>query len=156
MNKKIEKELFMKRTLYLLIISLFCLPFVTGCAGTRNAMTLENLEYPVSMSPVLYGPNNEVLVKGKELSTLGSFSYDKTFWGTGWSFIALSDDSDVASEINGKIKEKGGDGLINLRATSKGCIINYVPFLNWIPIWPACTNSTITGEVVKAKMEKVN
>ena len=141
----------MKNISRLLIASLFCLPFLSGCAGTRNSLTMEKLEYPVSMSPALYGARNEILVKGQELRTVGTISYEKTFWGTLYSLLSFSNDDDIAQEINRKVKAKGGVGVVNFSATSKNCTINKMTFLTYIPIWPSCTDSLIEGEIVAVK-----
>lgn len=143
------------------LFALICSSIATGCAGGRKSITFQNLQYPVSMSSSLYGPHNEVLVKDKELTTLDTFNYEKKYWGVLYSFVPISGEGDVAEEINKKIKEKGGDGMVNLRVESKSCGWNFatpllpVPFLsiNLLPVTPGCTNAKIQGEIVKTNIE---
>lgn len=146
----------MSKFLYHFII-VTCIIYFVGCAGGRGNIKMENLKYPASMSAFLYGTDNEILAKNKELEIVESFEYKKIFWSILYNAVSLSNDKDIADAINKKIEESDGGGIINLSVTSSGCALNdlfYWTFLHLLPITPGCVDVTVTGEIVKLSMKK--
>lgn len=120
----------------------------SGCAGARGSLAFDQLRYPVSSSSYLYGPDEQVLDQ-TQLTSLTSFEVRQRLWGIFWSFIPLSGTEDISAAINQRIAEAGGEGVTNLSVQVENCGMNYVPFVNWLPIYPACTLVTVTGNVIK-------
>jgi len=124
---------------------------MTGCfvAGSRGNVRFNELKYPASMSAYLYGPNNELLAKDRELQVVEQFSYKVNFWGTLYSLVSLTGVKDVSKEINNKIEYSGADGIINMKVISKPGILTHFHPLTLIPFWPSYTEVLIEGEIVK-------
>ncbi len=109
---------------------------------------MDQLSYPVSLSPFLYGPRGELVAKAHGLVVVKQFEYKKTYWAIGYSLLSLSKVNDVASIINNEIDHATGDGMINLTITAKQNPINSIP-LSFLPIWPGATELEVKGEIVK-------
>ena len=122
--------------------------FLGGCAGGRGALAFDRLQFPVSSSPFIYGPDDRPYNPG-ELQPLGKMVWVERFWGLWWSWIPLSGTIDVSAPINAQIQRAGGDGIINLKVIVENCGMNYVPVFNMIPLYPGCAYVTITGDIVK-------
>jgi hypothetical protein len=123
--------------------------FLGGCAGARGALAFDQLKYPVSSSPFIYGPDDRPLNPG-EVQHVGKMVWVERVWGLWWSWIPLSGTIDVSAPINAQIARAGGDGIINLKVIAENCGMNYVPVFNMVPLYPGCTYVTITGDIVKA------
>lgn len=136
---------------YLVLLALSTI-FLAGCAGARGVIELNSLAYPVSMSAYLYDQNNNIVAKEQALAVVDKFTYRKTAWGILWTLVPLSDDRDIADAINEKLKETGGDGIINLSLTAEECGFNIFSttfLLSVLPFWPGCVNVTVEGEIVR-------
>ena len=147
----------MRRSKKYIQTSFYCMAIfvffaMTGCflySGSEGHMRFDELKYPASMSAYLYGPNNELLAKDRELQVIGRFSYKMNFWGTFYSGVPLTGTKDVSKEVNNKIEASGGDGIINVKVTSKpGSLTLYHP-LTALPFWPSYTEVLMEGEIVK-------
>jgi len=103
------------------------------------------------MSPYLFGENNEILAKGKDLDVVQPFKYKKRVYSILWTIIPLSGDSDITEEMNKKIAEAKGEAMINVSVESAACALNLVPVISLVPLWVGCANITIEGEIVKRK-----
>ena len=112
-------------------------------------MRFDELKYPASMSAYLYGPNNELLAKDRELQVIEPFSYKTRFWGTFYSLVPLTGTKDVSKEVNKKIEASGGDGIINVKVTAKPGFLTQFHPLTLLPFWPSFTEVLMEGEIVK-------
>lgn len=134
----------------LITVSLSLVFILIGdCSGGRANLRLSELRYPVSLSGFLFGERGEILGKGSKLRVVRIFKYEKSYWNIGYSFLGFSDESAFDHYINKEIEIAGGDGVINLKVTSTGCLINSTPCLTFLPVWPGCTVVKIRGEIVK-------
>ena len=84
-----------------------------------------------------------------ELVKVGKVQWVERVWGIFWSWIPLTGTKDVSFPINAQIARAGGEGVVNLAIKAENCGMNYVPFVNWLPIYPGCTYVTITGDIVR-------
>lgn len=135
-----------------LLLGLLVSCLAVACAGNRGAVKFDTLEYPVSMSAFVNGPNKSVLVKDDSLQVIQKFEFQKKQWAMMYSFVNLSDDEIFATEINKAIKQANGDALINLNVTSANCFINFGLFaLPILPFYPGCSDVTVSGDIVVAK-----
>lgn len=141
----------MRKTIIIISIISTLSALFPACSGSRATIRFENLKYPCSTSAFLYGPNQEILVKGKDLKTVGFFQYEKKYWGILWSALRLSDSKDVMQKMNQEIINKNGEGIINLTVVAETHKINNVIPLNVLPIWPGATNVKFYGEIVRRK-----
>ena len=124
-----------------------------GCVSfSKGRLTFNELAYPGSMSPCLYGPNAEVLAKDHGLKFIKTFSNTKDCWNLFYSLLSLGEckaTESVALEINKEIRSSGGDGIVNVTVTAWPDAISYWHPLTILPFWPACTHVLVTGDIVK-------
>jgi hypothetical protein len=120
-----------------------------GCAGSRGWIKFDELRYPASMSPYLYGPNNELLAKDRELRVIDSFSGEHHYWGVVYSLVPLSGTKEIGEQINRAIERAGGDGIVNVKVTSASNFMSEAFILNILPVWPSQTKVVVEGEIVK-------
>ncbi len=139
----------------ILFISITCTLVFTGCTFHSGNITFNNLKYPVSMSPFLYGQNNEILAKNKDLTVLDSFRYKTTKWVILYGAIPFSSykvtDKDIVDAINKKIEEVGGEGIIELSVTYSQPTNDFFMFINFLPVFPSWTTLTVEGNIVRSK-----
>lgn len=119
-----------------------------GCSIASGTFVFDELEYPASMSSFVGGPDGSSVNK-RDLRTVGTLEYEKSFWSIAYGLIAFTGDSEAGDELNQQIRDKGGDGVVNLTASAEPCRINNFFFMNWWPIWPACVTGKLSGEIVK-------
>ena len=126
---------------------------MTGCvadiAGSRGQIEFYDLIYSASMSAYLYGPDNEILTKDKELRVLKRLHFSKNSWSIFYTIVQISDNSDVVEEMNKEIAESGGDGILNVEISSQDGITNSILLLNLLPFWPTYSKVTVEGDIVK-------
>ena len=119
-----------------------------ACGGARGTLAFDGLKYPVSSSPFVYAPDGQPVTLGP-LAPVGVIDEDVRLWGIFYSWIPLSGTKDISDLINTRIAAVGGEGVINLALHVSNCGINYIPFINWLPIYPGCTYVRVTGTIVK-------
>ncbi|MCL2026641.1 MAG: hypothetical protein FWG92_07545 [Leptospirales bacterium] len=139
---KILKNFFFMACLFAL-----CFSCTTGSKGT---IKLANVDAPMSMSPYLYGPRGENVSIDKGLEYLGSFLFVKNYYGIIAGLVPLSNDKKINENIQNKIRELNGDGVVNLHfvVTNNNTANNCNIFL-YIPFWPGVTEVKVGGDVVK-------
>jgi hypothetical protein len=120
-----------------------------GFAGSRGQINFDNLKYPASMSAYLYGPDNGILTKDKELKVTKKLHLRKNSWNIFYTIIEISNNGDVVEEMNKEIAGSGGDGIVNVAVSSQDGITNSIPLLNLLPFWPTYSRITIKGDIVK-------
>ena len=137
----------LKKFLFIVGLSALCFSCVSGSKGK---IKLADIDAPMSMSPYLYGSKRENVSIGNGLEHLGSFLFVKNFYGIFFGQVALSDDKEMNDNIQNKIKELNGDGVVNLHfmitnnnAANDCCLFLYIPF------WPGVTEVKVSGDVVK-------
>jgi hypothetical protein len=124
---------------------------IFGCAGSRGDVRFDSLEYPASMSGYLHGANGRS-VSPKSLQVVGEFKENARLYGVGFSWVPITKTVDVSTAMNREIAAAGGEGVINLKVSSDGCMMNYMPVLSLLPFWPGCADVTIEGQIVKQKV----
>lgn len=120
-----------------------------ACGGARGTVAFDTLKYPVSSSAFVYAPDGQPITLGPMLQPVGVLDEDVRLWGILYSWIPLTGTKDVSELINARIAAAHGEGVINLALAVSNCGINYIPFLNWLPIYPGCTYVHITGQIVR-------
>jgi hypothetical protein len=130
-----------------LLIILGCYPI--GAGFSRGKIQFDDLQYPASMSPYLYGPREEILAESKDLVVIKKFRFEKNSWNLMYGLISLANNNDIAERINHEISLSGGDGILNVEITTKNGIMNYIYILNLLPLWPTYTKLTVEGDIVK-------
>lgn len=123
---------------------------VAGCfGGSRGLMRFDELKFPASMSPYLYGPNEELLSKSRGLNVIKQFHHEYYYWGGFYSMAPWIYKNDFSELINNEIIAFGGDGIINMQITSQTGFTTYMHPLTLLPIWPNFTKVVLEGEIVK-------
>jgi hypothetical protein len=135
-------------------ILLYSLLLLSGCSSSKGALSFNTLKYPTSMSAFLYDKNHNLVMKGRELDSINSFKYKKTFWNVAYGLIPLSDDQSISDALNEIVEKYKGDGIINLTITieqgTANKIYSFLMYLpSYIPILPGSARITVSGEVVK-------
>ena len=140
----------MKTLKNLLLIA--CLPALCfSCMTSSNGkIELADINAPMSMSPYLYGPDRENVSIGNGLEHSGSFFFFKNYYGMFAGLVSLSDDKEINENIQNKIRELNGDGVVNLHfmitnnnMANTCCLFLYIPFV------PGVTEVKVSGDVVK-------
>ena len=126
---------------------MLCFSCTTGSKGT---IKLTDVDAPMSMSPYLYGSSGENVSIGNGLEYLGGFFFVKNFYGILAGLAPLSDDKEINENIQSRVKELNGDGVVNLHfmvinnnAANSCCLFLYIPF------WPGATQVKVAGDVVR-------
>jgi hypothetical protein len=124
-----------------------------GCISlSKGRLTFNELAYPGSISPYLYGPNSELVAKDRGLKVIKTFSSEKECWNEFYSLISFSGckaTESIALDINEAIRSAGGDGMVNITVTAWPHAIQYWHPLTLLPFWPSCTHVLVTGDIVK-------
>jgi hypothetical protein len=132
------------------IIVVFSSFIIASCAaGSRGQIRFDDLKFPASMSAYLYGPDNEILAKDKDLKVIKKYYYRTNSWNIVYSLISFSNNGDVIEDINRAITESGGDGIVSVEVSAQDGITNSILLLNLLPFWPTYSKIIIEGDIVK-------
>lgn len=131
------------------LLSILVVAVLGACTGARGTVAFDTLRYPVSSSPFVYAPDGQPLTIGPALQAVGAIDDAVRLWGIFYSWIPLSGTKDISELINAHIAAAGGEGVVNLALHVSNCGINYIPVLNWLPIYPGCTYVRVTGTIVR-------
>jgi hypothetical protein len=119
-----------------------------GCAGGRTTIQANEARYPVSLSPTVRDADG-ALLKKDQTKKVGTFKDERTAWGMLYSGVKLTPTKDISKQLNRQVKAVRGDAIVNLRIRTTHCGMNFVPLLNWLPVWPGCTNVYVEGDIVR-------
>lgn len=118
-----------------------------GCAGARYQVRADTLRYPVSLSPVLLGPDGQPVYVTEDLLEVGTFRVEQTHLGFFYSASGAA--FDISDIVNREIEAKNGDGVVTLAIDNSGCGTNMLFPLTLLPFYPGCQVSVISGSVVR-------
>lgn len=121
---------------------------VVGCSGAHAKLVVSKALYPVSMSRALEDEKGEKISKLR-IKKVGKFETQGRAWGIFYSLIPLTPRIDLSDSINKQIAQVEGNGIVNLRVSADGCLLNYISFLAILPLWPGCADFLAQGEIVK-------
>jgi len=127
---------------------------LAGCIGSRQDVRFSAVRVPMSLSGQLLDDKGAP-VSGDNLEVVGRLGASRRGWSIFWSLLPLRR-VDFSREINAQVAAAGGEGVVNLQITSgDGCTrsINQVPFAVLLPIFPGCTDVTISGEIVRQRQD---
>jgi len=127
---------------------------LSGCIGSRQDIRFSSAQVPLSLSGQLLDARGEA-VSGDELETVGRLGASRRGWSIFWTLLPLRR-IDFSREVNAQVVAAGGEGVINLLITAEdGCTrsLNQVPFAALLPIFPGCTDVTISGEIVRQRQD---
>src|SRR5512135_1769881 len=98
-----------------LILPVILLPllFLSCASAGRAKLRLNDLKYPVSMSPYLFGPSGNLLKRGSGLRVVSHFQYEKTQWAILYGFLPVQGDSAWSREMNRQIQSNSGEGMVD-------------------------------------------
>ncbi|HOP63525.1 MAG TPA: hypothetical protein PK906_09160 [Spirochaetota bacterium] len=122
---------------------------ITGCAGARGKIKLEELNHPVSMSPYLYDKNGKTLSINNGLDYSRGLFIRKKYFGTFYTTVRLTGDGDLSRQIDDAITAADSDGIVNFHyVVDQGGTNGCVP-LTWLPVWPGTSDVVFMGDIVK-------
>jgi len=127
---------------------------LSGCIGSRQDIRFSSAQVPLSLSGQLLDTKGTA-VSGDELEVVGRLGASRRGWSIFWTFLPLRR-IDFSREVNAQVATAGGEGVINLLITSEdGCTrsLNQAPFAALLPIFPGCTDVTISGDIVRRRQE---
>lgn len=127
---------------------------LAGCIGSRQDVRFSTAQVPLSLSGQLLDARGEA-VSGDELEVVGRLGASRRGWSIFWSLLPLQR-IDFSREVNAQVAAVGGEGVINLLVTAEdGCTrsLNQVPLAALLPIFPGCTDVTISGEIVRSRQD---
>ncbi len=135
--------------IFSIMLIVFSFTMISCATSSRGQIGFDDLKYPASLSACLYGPNNEILTKDKDLQVIKKYYFKKISWNLFYGLVSLSDNSDVVKDINREIAETGGDGMVSIEVSSQEGIVNDFYFFNLLPFWPTYSKITIEADIVK-------
>jgi hypothetical protein len=118
-----------------------------GCAGAECNITADRAKYPMSFSRGLPNDTGRTLTVGDGLKVVGSLDIEKT--KLGFLYGLTKGSLDISDELNRQVQTKGGEGVVALKLETRGCALNYLFPLMYLPFWPGCLSVQVTGRVVK-------
>lgn len=130
------------------------LAVMTGCAGARINVTADRSRYPISMSDAVRDSTGELHGR-PSLKRVGELAVEETRIGILYSAVTPRSTCDISDAVNAQVEAVHGEAVINLTVdVSASCaILNGFPVLNALPIWPGCVPVTISGEIVRRKVQ---
>ncbi len=132
---------------------------LAGCFGGTLQLRGDDLQYPVSLSNTVYGPNHEVLTLGQELVAVDTVELENSNWTIFYGAAPVtSEDWDLSEPLNEAIEDAGGEAIVGL--TMEGSPCGFSAFFSslpvslatfWNPLWPGCAEVIVTGTIVRRR-----
>ncbi len=125
-----------------------------GCAGARVNVTAERAQYPISLSDAVRDPSG-ALYAPQSLQRVGDFSLEASRMGVFYSLWTPRANLDISDAVNVQVAAAKGEAVIRLSVTvSDSCaVLNAMPVLNVLPLWPGCVPVSISGQIVRRKQK---
>jgi hypothetical protein len=120
-----------------------------GCLVGHADVRADTLRYPASFSAGLPDEQGRLQLVDRDLVVVGKVDESWTEWFTLYGAIHGDEKVDLSEELNRAVRERGGEGIANLKVDSEACGFVYVPILNWLPFWPGCIVIGVEGDIVK-------
>jgi hypothetical protein len=134
----------MKRLVLPLLLAL------SGCAGARSSIVMNDAAYPVSLSNGMRGPDGHLLDRS-EMEVVGKFHGDRTAWGMLYSLVPLTPHLDLSKDVNEQVGAAKGQAVVRLRTETRPCALDYFVIFSLLPIWPGCANVGVDGDIIRYK-----
>jgi hypothetical protein len=122
------------------------------CIGNRQTVKLNELNYAVSMTPVIYGSDGVPKAEGVGLEVIGDIEVSRRYWSLVYSLVPLGDTKLQLQNFNNVITARGAQGVINFEIENEGCDLNnfaYVVVPAVLPFFPGCSKITMRGRLVR-------
>ncbi len=124
---------------------------LSGCiAGGRTTVQFDDTEYPVSLSPTVYGSDGEILDPAAR-QKVGSLKVDRRAWSLVWGAVPTRKFTDLSDEVNAQIDAAEGQAVVNLKIMARQCVGNYVIPFTLLPFYPGCVKLKIRGDIIREK-----
>jgi hypothetical protein len=134
------------------MVPLVLVGLATGCAGARATVRADHARYPISMSSEVRDQSGKVHGHAT-LQQVGHFEAETSRIGIFYSILTIPGSFDISDEVNQQVAAAGGEAVVRLNVSvSPGCdLLNGMPVLNMLPLWPGCVPITVEGDIVKRK-----
>jgi hypothetical protein len=124
-----------------------------GCAGSRSSIVATDASYPVSMSPVVYGPDGQLLNRDR-LEEVGSFTYEYSSVHALFTLLPLSRTRhDLSGRIDEQVAKAGGEAVVNLTVVANSNGWNGISAI-FAGILPAYSKVRVSGTIVRRHDEE--
>lgn len=134
------------------VCTLFALIAFNRCIGSRHTVKMDEMNYAVSMTPIIYGSDGNMRSEGFGLDKLADIEVTHRYWSLLYSFVPFGDTTAQVRKFNAAIARHGGQGVINFSVENEGCEPNNFAYLvvpAVIPFFPGCSKVTMRGRVVR-------
>ncbi|AFM11013.1 hypothetical protein [Turneriella parva] len=125
---------------------------VLHCAGSRHTVSLNDMQYAVSMSPQIYGSDGKIKANGAGVDIIGDIEVTRRYWSLVYSFVPIGDTKKQVADFNQVIATRGAHGVVNFEIENEGCDMNnfaYVIAPAVLPFFPGCSKITFRGKLVR-------
>lgn len=125
---------------------------VLNCAGSRHTVSLNDMDYAVSMTPQIYGSDGKIKANGAGVDIIGDIEVTRRYWSLVYSFVPIGDTKKQVADFNQVIAARGGHGVVNFEVENEGCDMNnfaYVVAPAVLPFFPGCSKITFRGKIVR-------
>ena len=125
---------------------------LAGCAGARVEVTARRAAYPISMSSSVRDDSG-TLLDIRSLKIASGFHFEATRLGILYSGVTPRGALDISDAVNAQVSAAQGEAIIRLSVTvDESCdVLNSLPILNAIPVWPGCVPVVLDGLIVKRR-----
>jgi hypothetical protein len=125
---------------------------VAGCAGANVDVTARGAAYPISMSGSVRD-NDGTLLDMRSMKIVSGFHLETTRIGILYSGVTPRSTLDISDAVNEQVSAAQGEAIIRLSVTvDERCdVLNSLPVLNAIPVWPGCVPVILDGLIVKRR-----
>lgn len=125
---------------------------VLNCAGSRHTVSLNDMDYAVSMTPQIYGSDGKIKANGAGVDIIGDIEVTRRYWSLVYSFVPIGDTKKQVADFNQVIAARGGHGVVNFEVENEGCDMNnfaYIIAPAVLPFFPGCSKITFRGKIVR-------
>ena len=134
------------------LFPLLSILLIANCIGSRHTVKFSEMNYAVSMTPVIYGSDGRVKADGVGLEVIGDIEVTRRYWSLVYSFVPIGETGQQVRDFNNAIAARGAHGVINFSVENEGCDMNNFAYLvapAVLPFFPGCSKITLRGKIVR-------
>ena len=135
-----------------IVILLFLISALVGCAGARPEVRLDSANYPVSMSGVILDNNGKPLYRNEQIP-VGRFEAEKIGYAMGYSYLQLNS-VDFSEELNRQVSAVNGEAVVNFEVEKifSGCrILQCLQITQALPVFLGCSKIRVKGNIIRSE-----
>ncbi len=129
------------------LLALSLLQGACAGAGANVRVSLDQAQYPVSMSSWVPGPDG-IPLGPDDLKEVDQVNLRGTGRALVWGFLPLGD-VNLSEELNQAVADAHGEAVTNLTLTIRSSLWNIPWPLIWCPFHPGAVNVELHGDIVR-------